>query len=165
MSRVYAIKAVQKIPVDIDTAWRFFSSAANLAEITPSNLAFRIITKYPADKMHAGQIIEYKLRPIPGVSFYWMTEITHINDKVFFIDEQRFGPYSLWHHEHHFRQIEGGVEMTDIVYYKIPYWFLGTLANWLFVHKQLREVFNFRYKAIEDMFGKWQGQTIDITFS
>jgi ligand-binding SRPBCC domain-containing protein len=155
MSKVYAIKAVQNIPVDIDTAWAFFSSPANLQHITPANMHFSIISKHSGDTIYPGQIIEYKLSPIRGISFYWMTEITHVNDKKFFIDEQRFGPYSLWHHQHHFKEVEGGVEMTDIVHYKIPYWFIGTLAHSLFVHRQLKEIFAYRYKVIEEWFGKF----------
>ena len=155
MSKVYAIKAVQNIPVDIDTAWGFFSNPANLQHITPANMHFNVISQYTSDEMYPGQIIEYKLSPIPGVSFYWMTEITHVSDKKFFIDEQRFGPYSLWHHQHHFKEIDGGVEMTDIVHYKIPYWFIGTLAHSLFVRRQLKEIFDFRFKVIEERFGKY----------
>jgi len=154
MSKVYAIKAVQNIPTDIDTAWDFFSSPANLELITPANMGFHIISKHAGNTMYPGQIIEYKLSPIRGISFYWMTEITHVSDKKFFVDEQRFGPYSLWHHQHHFKQIEGGIEMTDIVHYKIPYWFIGTLAHSLFVRGQLKEIFDYRRRTIEERFGK-----------
>lgn len=157
MSKVYSFKAVQNIPVDIDTAWEFFSSPVNLQKITPVNMHFKIISKHSGSKMYPGQIIEYRLSPLPGISFYWMTEITHVSDKKFFVDEQRYGPYSLWHHQHHFKEIEGGVEMTDIVHYKIPYWFLGSIANSLFVRRQLRQIFDFRFKAVEEKFGKWRG--------
>lgn len=154
MSRVYSFKTIQKIPIAIDTAWDFFSNPANLQAITPASLNFRIISLHHGEKMYPGQIIEYKVSPIPGIPVYWMTEITQVDDKRFFIDEQRFGPYSLWHHQHHFREIEGGVEMTDIVHYKIPFWFLGDLANSLFVKKQLKSIFGYRYKRIEELFGK-----------
>jgi ligand-binding SRPBCC domain-containing protein len=102
--------------------------------------------------MYAGQIIEYKVSPILGIPLYWMTEITHVEQHKFFVDEQRFGPYSMWHHQHHFREVPGGVEMTDIVHYKMPFWFLGDIANTLFVKKQLNDIFNYRFKAVEKIF-------------
>ena len=103
--------------------------------------------------MYAGQIIEYKVSPFPGIPLYWMTEITHVEDKKYFVDEQRYGPYSLWHHQHHFKEINGGVEMTDIVHYKIPFWILGDIANSLFVNKQLKTIFDYRFKKVEELFG------------
>ena len=86
-----------------------------------------------------------------------MTEITQVKDRQYFIDEQRFGPYALWHHQHHFREIDGGVEMTDIVHYKNPLWFLGKLANTLFVKNKLNNIFNYRFQKVEELFGKWPG--------
>ena len=152
MSKVYSIKTVQLLPVSIDTAWEFFSSPANLKNITPSSLGFNIISKYHGDKMYPGQIIEYKVKPVLGIPLYWMTEITHVEHKKYFIDEQRFGPYSLWHHQHHFKEVANGVEMTDIVHYKIPFWFLGDIANTLMVKKQLKQIFDFRYKKAGEIF-------------
>nr|MBP8114574.1 SRPBCC family protein [Chitinophagaceae bacterium] len=142
----HSIKTVQKIPISLDEAWAFFSNPANLQAITPSNMGFRVISKHHGEKMYAGQIIEYTVKPVLGIPIYWMTEITQVKDKEYFIDEQRFGPYKLWHHQHHFKAIEGGVEMTDIIHYKNPMWFLGTLANELFVKKQLQGIFDFRFK-------------------
>ena len=165
MSKVYSIKAVQKIPVDIASAWAFFSNPKNLEAITPTGIYFKVISKYAGDAMYPGQIIEYRLKPLPGKTFYWMTEITHVDDKKYFVDEQRFGPYSLWHHQHHFKEITGGIEMIDIVHYKIPYWFAGDIANSLFVRKQLRSIFNYRFTAIENKFGKWGGQKEDVIIS
>jgi ligand-binding SRPBCC domain-containing protein len=155
MSKVYSLKTIQKIPISLAQAWDFFSKPDNLKDITPSNLGFHIISKHHGEKMYAGQIIEYTVRPILGIPLYWMTEITHVQDKQYFIDEQRFGPYSLWHHQHHFKEVEGGVEMTDIVHYKLPFWVLGDIANDLFVKKQLDDIFNFRWKAVEKRFGLW----------
>ncbi|MBN8672536.1 MAG: SRPBCC family protein [Chitinophagales bacterium] len=152
---VYSIKTVQKIPVSLDKAWDFFSSPANLQAITPAKMGFTVISKHHGEKMYAGQLIEYKVKPVLGIPLYWMTEITQVKDKAYFIDEQRFGPYSLWHHQHHFKAIEGGVEMTDIIHYKNPLWLLGDIANSLFVKKQLRDIFDFRYKKVEELFGKW----------
>src|SRR6476620_5060191 len=132
---MYSIKTVQKIPVSLDRAWSFFSNPANLQAITPSDLGFRIISKYHGDKMYPGQIIEYKVSPLLGIPMYWMTEITHVEPGKYFVDEQRFGPYALWHHQHHFKEIDGGVEMTDIVNYRIPLGFLGRIANSILVKR------------------------------
>lgn len=153
MSKVYSIKTVQLLPVSMDTAWEFFSSPANLKNITPPSLGFDIISKHHGDKMYPGQVIEYKVKPVLGIPLYWMTEITHVEHKKYFIDEQRFGPYSLWHHQHHFKEVANGVEMTDIVHYKIPFWFFGDIANALMVKKQLKQIFDFRFKKAAEIFG------------
>ena len=153
MSKVYSFKTVQKIPISLDKAWEVFSNPSNLANITPDNMGFKTISKYHGDTMYAGQVIEYKVRPVLGIPLYWMTEITHVDDKKYFVDEQRYGPYSMWHHQHHFKTIEGGVEMTDIVHYKLPLLFLGDIANTLFVKKQLNGIFDYRYKKVEELFG------------
>jgi len=152
MSKVYSLKTVQVLPISLEKAWDFFSSPANLAEITPKNLGFNIISKHHGEKMYAGQIIEYKVSPVLGIPLYWMTEITHVEQHKFFVDEQRFGPYSMWHHQHHFKEVPGGVEMTDIVHYKLPFWFLGDIANSIFVKKQLNDIFDYRFKAVEKIF-------------
>lgn len=154
MSKVYSFKEVQRIPVSLEEAWAFFSNPANLNEITPADMGFKTISKHHGDKMYAGQLIEYTVRPIFGIPVYWMTEITHIKDKEYFIDEQRFGPYSFWHHQHHFTEINGGVEMTDIIHYKIPFWFVGDVVNTLLVEKKLKEIFLFRKEVVEQKFGR-----------
>ena len=118
-------------------------------------MQFKIISRHHGEKMYPGQIIEYKVKPLLGIPLYWMTEITHVKEGSYFIDEQRFGPYALWHHQHHFQRIEGGVEMTDIVHYKIPLGLLGRLANTLFVARQLRQIFDYRFKKVEELFGVW----------
>jgi ligand-binding SRPBCC domain-containing protein len=151
----YSLKTVQRIPITLDKAWEFFSNPANLQKITPSGMGFAIISEHHGETMYAGQLIEYTVRPLLGIPTYWMTEITQVKDRVYFIDEQRFGPYSLWHHQHHFKEIPGGIEMTDIVHYRIPFGFFGTIANWLFVRHKLNEIFRHRVKAVEDLFGKW----------
>src|SRR5450432_1836503 len=132
---VYSLKALQKIPGHFPAVWSFFSNPANLKTITPDYLRFNIISQQHNDTMYAGQIIEYTVRPLLGIPLYWMTEITHIKENKYFIDEQRYGPYCMWHHQHHFSIIEGGVEMTDIVHYKLPLWLLGDAPNALFVRK------------------------------
>jgi ligand-binding SRPBCC domain-containing protein len=154
MSKVYSFKTIQKMPIGIDQAWDFFSNPQNLETITPGNMNFKTISKHHGDTMYAGQIIEYKVSPLLGIPLYWMTEITHVEDKSYFVDEQRFGPYRMWHHQHHFKVIGGGVEMTDIIHYKLPLWFLGDIANSLFVKKQINQIFDHRFKKVEDLFGK-----------
>lgn len=162
---VYSLKTVQKIPAALEKVWPFFSKPENLQTITPAHLGFKILSRYHGDAMYTGQIIEYKIKPLLGIPVYWMTEITHVEPKRFFVDEQRYGPYSMWHHQHHFTEIAGGVEMTDIVHYKIPFSFLGVIANSLFVRKQLEQIFSFRFKKTEEIFGKWPGgQLTEILF-
>jgi len=107
--------------------------------------------------MYPGQIIEYKVSPLLGIPLYWMTEITHVDPGKYFVDEQRFGPYALWHHQHHFKSIHGGVEMMDIVNYRNPLGFIGRFANDLFVKKQLKTIFDFRFTKVEELFGPWKG--------
>jgi ligand-binding SRPBCC domain-containing protein len=149
MSRVYSFKTIQRLPITLEKAWDFFSNPANLQAITPADLDFKILSKQHLDTTYAGQVIEYKVKPLLGIPVYWMTEITHVVEKKYFVDEQRFGPYRLWHHQHHFAETAQGVEMTDIVHYKLPYWILGDMANALFVKKQLKKIFDYRYEVLE----------------
>ncbi|MBK6932391.1 MAG: SRPBCC family protein [Saprospirales bacterium] len=152
---VYTIKHTQQLPVSLDTAWTFFSSPANLKEITPSYMGFHI---HPdpdtSTKMYPGQIISYTVRPVFDLPVFWMTEITHVEEGTYFVDEQRVGPYTLWHHQHRFRAISGGVEMTDTVHYRLPFGWLGVLAHKTFVRRQLDSIFEFRRQALEQRFGK-----------
>jgi ligand-binding SRPBCC domain-containing protein len=153
MSKAYSMRAVQKIPVSPEEAWLFFSDPGNLAEITPGNMGFKIISEHHGDSMYAGQVIEYMVKPVLGIPLYWMTEITQVEQQKYFIDEQRFGPFSLWHHQHFFKEVEGGVEMTDIIHYKLPLGFLGKLAHVLFVKRQLKKIFDHRYRKVQERFG------------
>jgi ligand-binding SRPBCC domain-containing protein len=115
-------------------------------------MGFHILSKERPARMYAGQLIEYRVSPVLGIPMYWMTEITHVVDGMYFIDEQRFGPYALWHHQHHFRAVEGGVEMTDIVHYKIPLGLLGWIADRLFVRQKLEQIFDYRYRKVAELF-------------
>ena len=153
---MHCIKTVQKIPISIEAAWEFFSNPANLQAITPPKMRFRIISTYHGDRMYPGQIIEYKVAPVAGLPLYWMTEITHVESRKYFVDEQRFGPYALWHHQHHFKEIAGGVEMTDIVNYRMPLGFIGRIVNGLFVRNELKTIFDFRSAKVEELFGQWE---------
>lgn len=152
---VHSFKAVQPIPLSLQDAWAFFSSPANLQKITPPDVHFTVTSSLHGDRIYPGQIIEYKIRPFKLIEWYWMTEITHVEPGRYFADEQRYGPYSLWHHQHHFKEVPGGVEMTDIVHYKLPGGWLGELVAGRMVEKKLQEVFAFRFKTIEQLFGKW----------
>lgn len=153
MSKVYSLKKVQHLPISINEAWEFFSSPANLTTITPGHLNFKIISLHHGEKMYPGKIIEYTVQPFFGIPLYWMTEITHVEHQKYFIDDQRYGPYSMWHHQHHFNETATGVEMTDIIHYKLPLWFLGDIANTLFVKSQLEKIFDYRFKKAEELFG------------
>ena len=137
----------------MDEAWSFLSNPNNLKAITPSYMSFDIVSG--SDKpMFAGQIIQYIVTPILGLKTTWVTEITHISDKKYFVDEQRFGPYALWHHKHFINPIEGGVEMEDIIDYKVPFGFIGRLAHPFLVKPKLIEIFNFRTKKLNELFGE-----------
>lgn len=153
MSKTYSFSRKQIIPSTMEKVWDFFSDPNQLAAITPSSLSFEVKSG-KSDKMYAGQVIEYNVRPILGIPLYWITEITHVQEGRYFVDEQRFGPYSFWHHQHHFKQLDSGIEMTDIVHYRVPFWFIGDIANAVIVQKKLKEIFDFRYKAVEKYFLK-----------
>jgi ligand-binding SRPBCC domain-containing protein len=152
----YIIKRSQKIPVSLEEAWDFFSFPGNLKLITPPYMGFEVISDSDSKKMYAGQIITYFVRPIFNLKFYWMTEITHVKEKQYFVDEQRIGPYALWHHSHFFEEIPGGVIMIDLVHYKLPFGPLGKLAHAIFVKKQLDDIFNYRHKILVEKFGEYK---------
>src|SRR6478609_8072497 len=143
---IYQLHTVQKLPISLDEAWDFFSSPYNLKEITPTDISFDVLSDMKGVKMYSGMIIRYRVKPLLGISVEWMSEITHLQEKSYFVDEQRSGPFALWHHQHHFKAVPEGVEMTDIVDYKIPLGVLGRLAHWLFVKRQLEGVFSYRKK-------------------
>jgi len=153
----YVLKTEQAIPISLEQAWDFFSSPLNLAKITPSDMKFVVTSDYKPDtKMYEGMIITYKISPLLGIKMDWMTEITHVSDKQYFVDEQRFGPYALWHHQHHFKEIKGGVLMNDILHYAIPYGPIGRLSNSIFVGNKVKQIFAYREKAIEKLFGVYK---------
>lgn len=148
---MYQLKRKQFVKTDLSTCWDFFSSPQNLKKITPPYMGFNIKYELP-EKMYEGLMIEYTVKPLLGIPMSWVTEIKTVKDKQFFVDEQRKGPYKMWHHEHHFTEVEGGVEMTDIVSYEIPLGILGRLAHLLFVRKKLVEIFDFRIKMVDEIF-------------
>ena len=150
-SGVYTLQAEQTLPVTAEQAWEFFSSPANLGRITPSEMGF-VITSPPAARMFPGQIITYRVGIFPGVKTNWVTEITHVETGRYFVDEQRSGPYRIWHHEHHFKVVEGGVAMIDRVTYKLPFGVMGKWVHSLFVRRKLEAIFNYRARVIEEYF-------------
>ena len=151
----YQIKTQQTIPITLAEAWDFFSSPLNLAKITPNDMKFVVTSDYAADaKIYAGMIITYKISPLLGIKLNWMTEITHVKEGEYFVDEERFGPFALWHHEHHFKTTNGGVMMTDVLHYAIPFGAIGRFANAVFVGKQIERIFAYREKAIRELFGE-----------
>lgn len=152
--KLHLLEERQNLPVTIGEAWTFFSDPANLARITPPSLGFEV-TSPPAERMYAGMIVTYRIRPFFGVRVSWVTEITHVDEPHLFVDEQRFGPYRFWHHQHLFREIEGGVEMRDLVHYALPPG--GGAARRLLVAPRLREIFGHRREVLERTFGPWRG--------
>jgi ligand-binding SRPBCC domain-containing protein len=151
---IYTLQTTQLIKNDIKTVWEFMSSPQNLAAITPDYIGFEIINNLHTGKMYAGQIIEYYVKPIMNIKLHWVTEITYVKENEFFIDEQRFGPYAFWHHKHFLKEVPQGVEMYDLIHYKLPFGFIGKIGNNLFVKKQLKEVFDYRYQKLEEIFNQ-----------
>ena len=152
--KIYRLHTLQNLPISVDEAWDFLSDPANLKTITPDYMGFNILSG--ADrKMFPGQIIRYIVTPLAGIPTKWVTEITHVKDKEYFVDEQRFGPYALWHHKHFIKAIPGGVEMEDIIDYMVPFGILGQLLHPYIVQPKLREIFNYRTKKLEELFGKY----------
>ncbi len=143
----------QFVPASLDIVWDFFSSPANLSKITPTKMGFQITSPEQKD-FYAGMFITYKVSPALGIKLDWVTEITQINNRKFFIDEQRRGPYSIWHHEHHFEEVKGGVQMHDILYYTVPFGFIGNLADLIFVSRKVKQIFAYREKQIQVLFPK-----------
>jgi ligand-binding SRPBCC domain-containing protein len=152
---VFQLKTEQKIPAGLEEVWDFISSPANLKEITPEHMGFDIISGDLPEKMYPGMMITYKVSPLLGIRMTWVTEITHVKEMEFFVDEQRVGPYAMWHHEHRLTAIDGGVLMNDIVTYRPPFGILGKLANTMIIKKQLDSIFRYRERAVEKIFGKF----------
>jgi len=151
--KLYQIKIKQNLPISVDKAWEFLSNPKNLKEITPKYMNFRILSG--ADRsIFAGQIIQYKVTPMLGISTKWVTEITHVKDKEYFVDEQRFGPYALWHHKHFIKKIDGGVEMEDVIDYKIPFGIIGQIAHPIIVKNKLKQIFKYRENKLKELFGE-----------
>lgn len=154
--KIYTLHTKQNLPITLNEAWDFLSDPKNLKTITPEYMGFNILRG--ADRaMYQGQLIQYIVTPILGIPTKWVTEITHVVDKKFFVDEQRFGPYALWHHKHFIKEIPGGVEMEDIVDYKVPFGLLGQMVQPFIVAPKLNEIFEYRRKKLVELFGEYKG--------
>ena len=153
--KIYTLHTKQNLPISIEEAWDFLSDPKNLKTITPDFMGFDIVSG--ADrKMYPGQIIEYIVKPVLGIPNKWVTEITHVVEGKYFVDEQRFGPYALWHHKHFLKEIPGGVEMEDIIHYKIPFGFIGQLVQPILVAPKLNQIFNYRKVKLIELFGEYK---------
>ncbi len=150
-SGIYTLESRQVLNATMETAWDLLSNPVNLQKITPAKMGFQITSGKP-EKMYRGQIISYKVAPFAGIKTNWVTEITHVKERSYFIDEQRFGPYKMWHHEHRISPHSEGVLMYDRVSYKIPFGFLGHIAHALFIKKQLLKIFTYREKTLDKFF-------------
>ena len=153
--KIFKLKYSQKLPISLNEAWDFLSSPNNLELITPKSMDFNI-TDWDRKKAYPGQIIQYTVKPILGIKINWVTEITHIRDKEYFVDEQRFGPYTFWHHKHFIKEIEGGVIMEDVIHYKPPFGLIGVLLNFLFINSKLNSIFKHRELELIKTFGNFK---------
>ena len=152
--KIYTLRKEQIIRSDIDTCWQFFSKPSNLKKITPKYMGFDVVSGGEGD-MYEGQVIQYEVSPLLGVKQTWLTEITHVKKNSFFVDEQRIGPYKLWHHQHIFiPKSDGTILMKDIVTYVLPTIPFSKLAHKLLVKKKLEEIFSYRFKKVETIFNK-----------
>ncbi len=154
VGKVSRLSASQKIPIDIKEAWTFFSSPKNLVKITPNKLNFKILSGAETE-IYQGQIIQYKVNPLPFLSSTWVTEITHMKEGEYFVDEQRYGPYEFWHHKHFLKSIDGGVEMIDIVDFKVPFGWIGRVLTQSFIKKELQQIFTYRNNKLTELFGAY----------
>lgn len=143
----------QYVPISLNRAWDFFSDPRNLKKITPTSLGFQILNDSLPERIYPGMIIKYKVRPLLNIPMTWVTEITQAQAPDFFIDNQKSGPYTFWHHQHFFREVEGGVEIIDIVNYKVPLGILGRMIEKLVVNHKVRHIFNYRSEVLKKEFG------------
>jgi ligand-binding SRPBCC domain-containing protein len=153
--KLYTFHAKQLLPISVEEAWKFFSDPRNLNTITPDSMKFKTLSG-DERTMFAGQVIHYKISPFSGITMQWVTEITQVKNNDYFVDEQRFGPYRFWHHKHFFREIEGGVEIEDIVHYKLPFGLIGDLFHPILVQPKLNEIFSFRKQKLTELFGEFK---------
>jgi ligand-binding SRPBCC domain-containing protein len=152
---MYILIKAQKLPLKLEEAWTFFSTPTNLKLLTPESLNMEITSHDENKGMYPGQIISYNIHPFMNIPLEWVTEITHVEEPNYFIDEQRFGPYKFWHHEHRLKAIPNGVEMVDTIYYKLPFGPLGKVLHALKVKRDLEDIFTYRYAKLEKLFGPY----------
>lgn len=159
----HLIRARQNLPISVDEAWDFISDPRNLAKITPPDMGFKITTPDLPEKMYPGMVVTYKVSPLLGIKTTWVTEIMQVDKPNYFIDNQRTGPYQVWHHQHFLKEIDGGVQMDDIVNYVVPGGPIGDIINGLVVKKQLRKIFGHRKTAMEERFGVLPGGYLELS--
>jgi ligand-binding SRPBCC domain-containing protein len=153
----YQFEREQKVNASIDEVWDFISDPRNLKKITPKYMGFDIISQNLTPKMYPGMIIHYKVSPVLNIPTDWVTEITHVVDQKFFVDEQRLGPYKMWHHQHTIEPIANGTLMKDIVSYVPPFGLLGDSVNSIMIKRKLNEIFDYRWNAIVQEYGEYNG--------
>ncbi|MGC3988590.1 MAG: SRPBCC family protein [Chthoniobacteraceae bacterium] len=154
---IHTLQRTQIIAATIEECWSFFSNPKNLVRITPPTLDFVVKSELPGE-IHEGLMIEYRVRPWLGIPVGWLTEITHVRKPGYFVDEQRVGPYAVWHHEHTFRELgEGQVEIGDLVHYVLPFGLLGEVLHPLVVKRQLAHIFDYRIRALQEIFPRNRG--------
>lgn len=153
--QIYQLSSKINLPISVNEAWDFLSNPDNLKIITPDYMGFNIISA-GGGEMFPGQIISYKVSPLLGLKLNWVTEITYVDDKVYFVDEQRIGPYALWHHKHFVKEIDGGTEMIDIVHYQLPFPIVANRFHGLLVKPKLKEIFKYRTNKLVELFGKYE---------
>ena len=150
---IHTLRHSQVVPAPVGACWAFFSNPRNLAQITPPGLDFQVLSELPPE-IYPGMVIEYRVRPLLGVPVTWLTEITHVEAPHRFVDEQRVGPYAVWHHEHFFTALDAGrTEIRDLVHYVLPFGWLGEIAHPFVVAPQLEKIFAFSAKAVAARFG------------
>tara|TARA_B110000263_G_scaffold195326_1_gene173683 strand:- start:81 stop:578 length:498 start_codon:yes stop_codon:yes gene_type:complete len=149
---LYTLYAKQTVAKEIDLLWDFFRKPRNLNKLTPEDVQFKIISG-ESDDFYEGKIISYKIKPFKLVALNWVTEISQVKEGSYFIDNQIFGPYKMWHHEHHFKRNDNGTtEIIDKVKYKVPFYILGRLIHKIFIRRKLFKIFMFRQKKINELF-------------
>lgn len=153
---MHTLRYSQKLPLSLEECWKFFSCPRNLKIITPEHLGFEILNDQDLITMYAGQIIYYRIKPLWNISIEWVTEITHVQKPTYFIDEQRLGPYKLWHHEHRFESIVNGVLMHDTVNYQLFFGPIGRILNSIRVRKEIEAIFEYRQKKLESLLGSYK---------
>lgn len=153
-SGIHTLTSKQLLKADLDTVWDFFSRPQNLDWMTPDDMKFKITSPNLPEKTYQGQIITYDIEILPKFPQSWVTEITLIQEKKLFVDEQRFGPYTMWHHEHHFEEVGGDVMMTDIISFKLPLGILGDAVASSMIEKRLKTIFEYRFHFCERYFNK-----------
>lgn len=149
--KLHQLSQTQELKTNLEDTWKFFSNPYNLEKITPNDMHFKIMSS-PPETIYSGLIIEYQITLPPGIPISWVTEIKHVQEPYLFIDEQRFGPYRFWYHEHRFQSSASGTLMQDTVNYQLPFGWLGKLAHSLFVNRQLQHIFDFRHHYLEQFF-------------